>query len=344
MFFISSISSSSNAEVDMGSTSQNGSNIGQTPEPAVGSCQIKNGIIKIRLSKLIDNKKDIGDNDYEVTLCESDALIGCKKLSVPLSPLAPAVYSAYCENLKIKKKNSKKSKKKGRKNGTLKAAEKNLEKNSKMDLDTYSELNSSDICEVQNCNKTESNLPTLDSDKNEMTQETKTVEHIEPRKTETVDSNLCCSIDSQNVDNSNLSLEMINDRIISSNVNNNNSFAAEPSDSHSSFTQNISQISELSPNVPSQTMRSELMCSINLTLLDRIPKRYLSAELLTESSLSNVTVGKEVKEESIPNSVNSNLINVSNFNPVKNSSIIKKERYTPPVCELSRVSKIALDR
>lgn len=343
MCFISFISSSSLAEVDTGSTSQNGSNIAQTPEPAVGACQIKNGIIKIRLSKLIDNKKDIGDNDYEVTLCESDALIGCKKLSVPLSPLAPAVYSAYCENLKIKKKNhSKKSKKKGRKNGTLKTAGKNVEKN-KMEIDTYSELNSSDFCELQNSNKTESKLPTFDSDKNEITPETKTDEHIVPRKTETPDPNLCCSTDSQNIDNSNLSCEMINDRILSSNVNS-DSFAVEPSDSHSSFTQNISQISELSPQVPSQTMRSELMCSINLTLLDRIPKRYLSAELLSESGLANVTVGKEVKEESIPNSVNSNLINVSNFNPVKNSSIIKKERYTPPVCELSRVSKIALDR
>lgn len=79
-----------------------------------GPCQIKNGIIKIRLSKLTDNKKDLSKNNYEVSFCETNTLPNLKKLSVPLSPLTPDIYSAYCstnENNCTSKRSSKKLKK-----------------------------------------------------------------------------------------------------------------------------------------------------------------------------------------------------------------------------------------
>ncbi|GFY38844.1 hypothetical protein TNIN_401151 [Trichonephila inaurata madagascariensis] len=79
---------------------------GHSLDSKIGSCQIKNGIIKIRLSKLPDSKKDVSENNYEVSFCETDALSACKPLSVPLSPLAPDVYSAYCTTYKKKSHSS----------------------------------------------------------------------------------------------------------------------------------------------------------------------------------------------------------------------------------------------
>lgn len=335
--------SSSVSEENKSSMYKTDDSTAQTSEPTVGSCQLKNGIIKIRLSKLIDNKKEIGDNDYEVTLCESDALIGCKTLSVPLSPLAPAVYSAYCENLKIKKKShTKKSKKKGRKNGIIKSVDKKAEKSNHMEVGAFDEPICSNDYEPLKNNKSETELLTTDTDKIENIAKTEVCEENLPQRTQTEDTDMCPTAHSPlNINNTSSLSKNVNNETSCSNVNIQTS-AAGSSNSPKSSTESTSLCS--SSVVSSKIIGTKILCSIKLGLLDRIPQKRHS-DKHNESTRSSSLKKSEVKEESIFNPVHCNpQESCPNLSAEKNTNIIKTERYTPPVCELSRISGSGFDR
>lgn len=327
------------SEDDGGSSAFNGGdNMKQNSEPTIGSCQIKNGIIKIRLSKLIDNKKDIGENDYEVSLCESDALIGCKTLSVPLSPLAPAVYSAYCANLKSKKKShSRKSKKKGKKNGAFKESNKIEKLEDEMQLDIF-EQNSVEICELENNSNAEHEMSAVNCQSENLENTVSKIELV-PEDTMTQNHDLSSVDNVVNTENSSsCSLsENISHELQSNDVNIQNVVADESSVlpiSHSGNTLSSSPKHDAS----SQLSNSEILCSINLALLDRVPrKQYFAVNHPNVQIYSNVIDDKEVKEESIFDSVHNtkNSISHGTFTTGKSSNVIKMERYTPPACELS---------
>lgn len=285
---------------DSSTVSNNNSNVDKGIESTTGPCEIRNGIIKIRLSKLIDIKKD--DNDYEVSLCESDALIGCKALSVPLSPLAPAVYSTYCENLKKKKKTcSKKFKKGGKRNSLFKA----LINNEKDEEETQpcSEMHelqenqiNHEICETSNFNDTV------------------------PQERKNTNASLCTSVTS------------VNSNLLCKNTNVQLSNTGDLAKTELPLSQNSH--SEINSNSFSKVNLNgtEIKCSINLSLLDRVPDKSYESNKLNHSN----QIDDRKKYKKVLNSESSSNVLPENSTLEVNSCVIKKERFTPPLCELSR--------
>ncbi|CAL1274521.1 unnamed protein product [Larinioides sclopetarius] len=282
----------------------------------IGSCQLKNGIIKIRLSKLPDNKKDLTtENNYEVSFCESDALKKCKTLSVPLSPLAPDVYSAYCTSFKKKSNSSSKNKhaiKKKKGPEILPDTEDNSSTNSTqcVNLDTLNFNEKSGIDDNMNVNI----LPVVRTENIEINK------NAEEHFNEDIEANFSSKSTLSNISES----ENIEDVITEKHA----------SDEEQILDTNVENEINLQTTVsPSETYNSKILCSINLSLINRLPEKNQASDF-TNDQISNYC-SEEEKEEHLKNS---NLVDANAYYSSKKiSPDIKKEMLTPPDCDLTRI-------
>ncbi|XP_054709567.1 AF4/FMR2 family member 4-like [Uloborus diversus] len=298
-------------------------------ELQTGPCEIKNGVIKIRLSKLPECRKSNAENDYEVSICDS-ALIGCKTLSVPLSPLSPAVYSAYCESFKVKKKGHSSSKikhlfkKKSKKNGVLQgisvAAKINdslnsisnefeHEKNNKSNPEPVA-INSEDNISstVNSCE----NLKEENECKFQPTIEKLDVSCSSKLKESPISSHsrgYCTKIESEAYDD------------------------FPVSETSNAFSSNLSVQKTCSNSF--ETRNSQILCSINLSLLDRVPVRICASPKHDSNDLKLFSGNKKVDDNNLSDASNEkHSLNSSSTILNNNSdSVIKREIETPPICQ-----------
>ncbi|GBL72853.1 hypothetical protein AVEN_128051-1 [Araneus ventricosus] len=289
----------------------------------IGSCQLKNGIIKIRLSKLPDNKKDLTtENNYEVSFCESDALKKCKTLSVPLSPLAPDVYSAYCTSFKKKSHSSSKNKHAiKRKKGPeiLPETEDNSSMNSTqcVNLDTlnFNEKPGTDA------NVNVNILSVVRTENFEMSKDAE--EHFN----EDIEANFPSKSTNSDISQSENTEDVITEK--------------HASDEEQILDTNVeNEISLQTPVNQSETYNSKILCSINLLLINRLPEKNQVSDF-TNDQISNCC-SEEDKEEHLKNSnfnmQENNSVDASAYYSSKQiSSDIKKEMLTPPDCDLTRI-------
>ncbi|KAG8202003.1 hypothetical protein JTE90_010374 [Oedothorax gibbosus] len=263
-----------------------------------GPCQIKNGVIKIRLSKLIDTKNDASKSDYGLSFCETSILPPLKKLSVPLSPLTSDIYSAY-NSTRGKNHTSKRALKK------MKKRESNSLTNNKLnnpDNSCQKMISENDINEDFGCNSEKVDVSKTTSEENVGT------EFIDVSKEDRL---------VQIAEDSTSTKQLVNDLPIlqKSTLENEPVLLVSSNDSN--------------------TNNSKIMCSINLSLINRLPKQHDSPNDQIHSD--NEVAKDDVLKDSLDNSLAVNLTDsqVSFGLNNENSCLIKKEKFTPTTSYLN---------
>ncbi|XP_055929148.1 AF4/FMR2 family member 3-like [Argiope bruennichi] len=280
----------------------------------IGSCQLKNGIIKIRLSKLPDNKKDLTENNYEVSFCESDALKKCKTLSVPLSPLAPDVYSAY--SIPSKKKSHSSSKNKH-------AVKKKKGPEILPETEVTSSMNSTQCFNLDINEK-----PETDDKLNVDVLSTVRTENLEASKNDKEPFNE--SIDTNFTNKCNISQPENTDNVITEKL-------ASVEEEQIVVTNEGNEIHLQTSISQSETINSKILCSINLSLINRLPEKSDTSNFLNDQISNSCSI--EDKEEYLKDSSiqENSSIDGAFCSSKKISSDIKKEMLTPPDCDLTRI-------
>ncbi|XP_042896559.1 putative uncharacterized protein DDB_G0282499 isoform X2 [Parasteatoda tepidariorum] len=289
----------------------------ENTDSKIGSCQIKNGILKIRLSKLTDgSKKENSEKDYEISNSEA-AAFGCKRLSVPLEPLAPSVYSAYCVPYKSKKKDhSVKTKRPGKKKDKKVSERKNV-------VDSFITSPSADLCD-----KSE-NGPNLSDCKADKESDTLVNTEDEPDKS-------ICDV-KMNL-KSETSSEISNKKNSKNEINDIHHRSPVISINSPVFKDNSL---EFSNNINVEDSDSKILCTIDLSKINRIPiksSNFKSSEKTVSRNFRNDII-KKIDDLNPPHDIEDDYNKVNPLLSCKNndSTCIKKEILTPPTFEVAKV-------
>ncbi|GIY33349.1 hypothetical protein CDAR_452781 [Caerostris darwini] len=289
----------------------------------IGSCEIRNGILKIRLSKLPNNKKGMKEKNYEVSYCETAALNGCKPLSVPLSPLAPDL---YCTSYKKKNRSSSKIKRSVKKKcgkESLYEVKESSSINTVQDANVDS-LNNDRKSNINELNQTLTNISNVNKTLHEdETKEFKTSEIIkEPLKE--------CLKNDPAKNESFKFLESNHSFIEERSINNEKEQVCTPTLEN----EMNSMISINKPDNPD----SKITCSIKLSMITRLP---LIKDVSNYTNDQTISIQSDIAKEELLKKSSFTLKNNLSDSQVydnfeKNSTDIKKEMSTSPSNHLNK--------
>lgn len=258
---------------------------------------------------MTDNKKDLSKNNYEVSFCETNTLPNLKKLSVPLSPLTPDIYSAYCST--------------NENNYTSKRSLKKLKKN---------ENNSSQSI---NC---ENDIPFDSKEQLKLEKDVNLDFLSKSAKIDATEYALEGNIESEFVKDSNeTKLFQVKENSFTSDMQS----AEQPPLLINSSLEN----QPVSPDSKNEIsiLNSKIMCSIDLSLINRLPLKGSTYNSPNDQIVTIHSDNESVKDNTLKDCIYNTLAENSVGPPIsfelkeEGSSPIKKEKLTPTASDLNNV-------